>query len=128
MDMKIADANQVPAPHSMVHRLIHAYAESYRIPPEQFGTFEQSFAAVAEAQVKRELILDAVASAQNLRATEGDVDERIAGLAAARGIEPGKLYASLQQNKRIGEIEHSITEDKVFAWLLQQSTVTEGAA
>ena len=88
----------------------------------------RSFQPIAEAQVKRELILDAVATAQNLRATEADIDDRVAKLAAARGVEPGKLYASLQQNHRLGELEHSITEEKVFAWLLQQSTVTEDAA
>lgn len=125
---RIGEANHVPAPPSMVHRLLHAYGESYRVEPAQFETFAQSFRSVAEAQVKRELILDSVAAAQNLRATEADIDQRVASLAGARGVEPGKLYASLQQNRRLGELEHSITEEKVFAWLLQQSTVTEDAA
>ena len=125
---RLAEANAVPAPASMVHRLVHAYAESYRIDSAQFETFAQSFQPVAETQVRRELILDAVATAQNLRATEADVDERVARLAAARGVEPGKMYATLQQNRRLGELEHSITEEKVFGWLLQQSTVTEEAA
>ncbi|MGH7592544.1 MAG: trigger factor [Gemmatimonadales bacterium] len=125
---QIAEANQVPAPPSMVQRLLHAYAESYRVEAPQFETFAQSFRSVAEAQIKRELILDSVATAQNLRVTEADIDERVAKLAAARGVETGKLYSSLQQNHRLGELEHSITEDRVFAWLLQQSTVTEDAA
>ena len=125
---QIAEANGVPAPRSMVHRLLHAYAESYRVEAPQFETFARSFESVAEAQVKRELILDSVAAAQNLRASEAEVDQRVAQLAAARGIEPGKLYASLQQNHRLGELEHAIMEEKVFTWLLQQSTVTEAAA
>ena len=125
---QIGEANAVPAPASMVHRLLHAYAESYRVETAQFETFTKSFEPIAQAQVKRELILDAVATAQNLRATEADLDDRVASLAATRGLEAGKLYASLQQNRRLGELEHAITEEKVFAWLLQQSTVTEGAA
>lgn len=125
---QIGEANAVPAPGSMVHRLLHAYAESYRVEPAQFETFTKSFEPIAVAQVKRELILDAVATAQNLRATEGDIDDRVAKLAASRGVEAGKLYASLQQNRRLGELEHAITEEKVLGWLLQQSTVTEGAA
>ena len=125
---QIGEANAVPAPASMVHRLLHAYAESYRVEAAQFETFAKSFEPIAQAQVKRELILDAVATAQNLRATEGDIDDRVAKLAAARGVEAGKLYASLQQARRLGELEHTITEEKVFTWLLQQSTVTEGAA
>ncbi len=125
---RIAEANQVPAPPSMVHRLLHAYGESYRVEPEQFEAFAKSFQAVAEAQVRRELILDSLATAQNLRSTEGELDERVAQLAASRGVDPGKLYASLQQNRRLSELEHSITEEKVFSWLLQQSTITEGTA
>jgi trigger factor len=125
---QIGEANNVPAPASMVHRLLHAYAESYRVGSEQFETFAKSFQPIAEAQVKRELILDAVATAQNLRASEADIDERVARLAASRGLDPAKLYTSLQQNKRLGELEHAITEEKVFGWLLQQSTVTEAGA
>jgi len=125
---QLAAANNVPAPQSMVHRLLHAYAKSYRVEAPQFETFARSFQPVAEAQVKRELIIDSVATAQNLRASEADIDDRVAKLAAARGVEPGKLYASLQQNHRLGELEHSITEEKVLAWLLQQSTVTEDTA
>jgi trigger factor len=125
---QLAEANEVPAPPSMVNRLLHAYADSYRVTPERLETFATSFRPVAEMQVRRELVLDAVATARNLRATEADIDERVAAMAASRGMDAGKLYASLQQNGRIGEIEHAITEDKVFGWLMQQSTITEGAA
>ena len=124
----LVEANGVPAPQSLVHRLIHAYAEGYRIEPAQFDTFAASFEPVAQAQVKRELVLDAVSTAQNLRTTEAELDARVAELAAARGVEAGKLYASLQQGKRLGELERTITEEKTFAWLLAQSTVTEVTA
>ncbi|MEP6590790.1 MAG: trigger factor [Gemmatimonadota bacterium] len=122
---RLVEANEVPAPPSLVHRLVHAYAEGYRIEAPQFETFAASFEPVAQQQVKRELVLDAVSTAQNLRATEADLDARVAEMAAARGIEPGTLYASLQQGKRLGELERTITEEKIFSWLLAQSTVTE---
>ncbi|MES2124167.1 MAG: trigger factor [Gemmatimonadota bacterium] len=125
---RLIEANAVPAPPSLVHRLVHAYAEGYRIEAAQFETFASSFEPVAQEQVKRELVLDAVTTAQNLRASEDDLDARIAEMAAARGVEPGKLYASLQQGKRLGELERTITEEKVFHWLLEQSTVTEVTA
>lgn len=125
---KLAEANDVPTPHSLVHRLVHAYAEGYRIEEAQFETFATSFQTIAESQVRRELVLDAVSTAQNLRATESDLDARIAEMAAARGTEPGKLYASLEQAKRLGELERAITEEKTFTWLLGQSTVHEVTA
>lgn len=125
---KLVEANAVPAPASLVHRLVHAYAEAYQIPQGQFDTFAASFEPVAQTQVRRELTLDAIATAQNLHATEADLDARVAEMAAARGVDAGKLYGALQQGKRLGELERTITEEKTFDWLLAQSTVTEGTA
>lgn len=125
---QLAEANQVPAPASLVARLLDAYAKGYQVDPAQSEAFATSFAPVAEAQVRRELILDAVTTAQNLRATEAEIDARVATMAAARGIEPGKLYAQLEQQKRLHDLEHQLTEEKAFGWLLEQSTISEGAA
>ncbi len=75
--------------------------------------------------MRRDLVLDAVIESQGLRATESEVDERIARMAEARGVEPGQLYGSLQKANRLSELERSITEEKVFDFLLKQSTVEE---
>src|SRR5215211_1095721 len=60
---QIVEANNVEAPESLVHRLMHGYAEMYRVPPEQLPQFEQQFHQVAEAQVRRDMVLDAVVDA-----------------------------------------------------------------
>lgn len=125
---QIIEANKVPAPGSLVHRLMHGYAEMYKVPEEQLEQFEQQFHPVAEAQVRRDLVLDAVVEAQGLRATESDLDERIGKLAEARGVPAGQLYGSLQKANRLPELERSITEEKVFAYLLAQSTVEEATS
>jgi trigger factor len=125
---QIVEANNVPAPGSLVHRILHGYAEMYRIPQEQLEQFEKQFHPIAEAQVRRELVLEAVIEANGLRATESELDERIGKLAEARGVPAGQLYASLQKANRLPELERSITEDKVFAFLLQQSTVEEAGS
>jgi trigger factor len=120
---QIADANSVPAPESLVHRVLHAYAHSYNIPDDQLATFEAQFHPIAEATERRELILTAVTDREKLRATEEDVDARVAQMASARGVETGQLYASLQKANRLPDIERALTEEKVFAHLLAQSTV-----
>jgi trigger factor len=120
---QVVEANGVQAPESLVHRLMHGYAEVYRIPPDQLATFEQQFHQVAETQVKRDLVLDAVVEQQGLRATEAEIDARIAAMAEARGVSPGELYGSLQKANRLAELERGITEEKAFEFLLQQSPV-----
>jgi trigger factor len=125
---QVIEANQVPAPESLVHRLMHGYADMYRIPQEQLGQFEQQFHPVAETQVRRDLALDALVEAQGLRATEAELDARIAQLAEGRGVPVAELYGNLQKANRLGELERSITEEKAFAYLLSQSTVDEATS
>jgi hypothetical protein len=38
---------------------------------------------------------------------------------------PAQLRASLEKAKRLRDVERSITEEKVFAFLLSQSTVEQ---
>jgi trigger factor len=120
---QVVEANGVQAPESLVHRLMHGYAEVYRVPPDQLQTFEQQFHQIAETQVKRDLVLDALVEQQGLRATEVEIDTRIASMAEARGLSAGELYGSLQKANRLAELERGITEEKAFDFLLQQSTV-----
>ena len=120
---QVVEANGIQAPESLVHRLMHGYAELYRVPPEQLPTFEQQFHQIAETQVKRDLILEALVEQQGLRATEAEIDARIAAMAESRGVSAGELYGSLQKANRLAELERGITEEKAFDFLLQQSTV-----
>lgn len=125
---QLAEANAVPAPESLVHRVMHGYASAYGIPDEQVHAFEGQFHSIAESHVRRDLILGAVVRAQGLAATEGDIDARIAEMAAARGVESGQVYAQLQKANRLAELERAITEEKAFAWLLSKSTVEEATS
>jgi trigger factor len=122
---QLVEANRVEAPHSLVHRLLHGYAEMYKVPEEQLPTFEQQFHPIAEEQVKRDLALDALVEAQGLRATESELDQRINNMATARGVPAAQVYASLQKANRLQELERAITEEKAFDFLLKQSTVEE---
>lgn len=122
---EITSANAVPAPRPLVQRLLGAYAEAYSVPQDQLERFAQEFGPIAETQVRRDLVLDHVASEQKLSATEDELDARVADLAKRRGVETAQLYASLQKANRLRDLERTITEEKVFAYLLAQSTVTE---
>lgn len=125
---QIAEANRVEAPRTMVERALGAFARAYEVPEDQFEAFAHQFAPVAAERVVRDLIVAAVAEAESLRATEEDVDARVARLAESRGLPAGQVYASLQKANRLAEIEMSVTEEKVFAFLLSTSTVTEVAS
>jgi len=87
--------------------------------------FATEFRPVAEAQVRRDLVLDYVVEHEQLQASEAELDQRIQELAARREMPPEQVYASLEKAKRLRDVERSITEEKVFAFLLSQSTVEQ---
>jgi trigger factor len=122
---QIVTANQLDAPRPLVERLLATYAQAYEIPDERLEKFAAEFRPLAEAQVRRDLVLDFVTEEQKLKATEEELDQRVAQLAQRRKTDAAQLYASLQKAGRLKELERQITEEKVFAHLLQQSTVTE---
>jgi trigger factor len=78
---------------------------------------------MAVRQVRRDLVIETIATREGLAATEADIDERVADVAKKRGAEPGQVYASLQKAGRLKELERSITEDKVFAWLSEKNLI-----
>jgi trigger factor len=123
---EITQANAFDVPPSWVNRMIDAYMQAYKIPAEQRDTFAAEFASVAERQVRRDMIIDAIAEQQQLTATEKDVDDRVAKVAEQRGTDPGQVYSSLQKAGRLSEIERSITEEKVFEWLIARNEIISG--
>jgi len=122
---QIIQANNVVAPRPLVERVLGIYAQAYEVPEERWQQFAQEFHTVAESQVRRDLVLDYVVESQNLRATETELDQKIQELAERRGMKAAELYASLEKAKRLRDVARSITEEKVFAYLLSQSTVEQ---
>jgi trigger factor len=121
---QVAEANPFDVPPSWVNRMIDAYMQAYQIPEDQRQTFAAEFVTVAEKQVRRDMLIDAIAAQQSLAASEADIDERVAKLAEQRNADPGQVYSSLQKAGRLPEIERSVTEEKVFGWLMERNEVT----
>jgi trigger factor len=125
---QLIEANRIEAPASMVDRMLHSLLHAYEVGHDKAEQFNTEFRPVAAAQVRRELLLSAVAEQQSLKATEAEVDTRIARIAEQRKATPAQIYSSLEQAKRLPELTRSITEEKVFDFLLSQSTVTEATS
>ena len=120
---EIASANPFSVPPSWVNQLIDGYMKMYRVPDDERDRFAGEFRPIAERQVRRDLIIETLAEREGLRATEADLDERVAELATKRNADPGQVYASLQKAGRLKEIEQGLTEEKVFKWLMERNTV-----
>jgi trigger factor len=123
----IISANAFDVPKSWVQQFVENYAEAYKVPNEQREQFAGEFRSMAEQQIRRDLVIETIAEKEGLVATEKDLDDRIAGQAEKRGANPGQIYAQLEKSGRLKEMERSITEDKVFKWLLDRNDVLTNA-
>ncbi len=120
---QIVQANRVVAPRPLVERALAVYAQAYGIPEDRWPDFAQEFRPVAEAQVRRDLILDWVVEHHGLRATEAELAQKLEEVAARRGTPVAEVRAALEKAKRLRDLERGLTEEKVFTFLLSQSTV-----
>lgn len=124
---QIISANTFDVPKSWVQQFVENYAEAYQVPKEQREKFEGEFRSMAERQIRRDLVIETIAEREGLNATEKDLDDRIAAQAEKRGGNPGQIYAQLEKSGRLKQMERSITEDKVFKWLLDRNDVSTNA-
>jgi trigger factor len=122
----LMEANPFEVPRSMVER----YADSVLgdqpgLPPDRLEEVKDSIRPEAERAVKRFLLVDRIAETQQLAATEADLDERVQEIAEKNDAAPEKVYASLQKSGQLESLEREITEAKVFAFLTEQSEITD---
>lgn len=121
---RLLEANPFEVPSSWVQQLVEHYAQMYGVPDTEKARFLQEFRGMAERQVRRDVVVDTLAERESLVASAADVDARIEELAKARNADPGQVYAQLQKAGRLPELERELTEERVFAWLLERNPVT----
>ncbi|MCC6317882.1 MAG: trigger factor [Gemmatimonadaceae bacterium] len=120
---EIIGANSFDVPPSWVQQTVDGYANAYQIPDSEKERFVGQFRPTAERQVRRDLIVETLAETENLKASEGELDDKVTELAEKRGQNPGQVYATLQKAGRLAELERGITEEKVFKWLFERNTI-----
>ena len=77
----------------------------------------------ATDDVKAEIILDRVATAENIDATDEEVDQRLEIMAAASGESATSLRARLTKQGALDRMKSKLRSDKTIDWLYQQSRI-----
>jgi trigger factor len=132
----VAEGAEVDVPEVMVHEKAHEMVDSFErsirqqgMEPEQYyqiaGTdhheFEERVAPDAEDTVKKELVLDAVATAEGIVAEEGEVMHEIGHLAedSERGVE--EIAQVLRNNGTYSMLEEEISRQKALDFLVENA-------
>jgi trigger factor len=126
----IIQANPFDVPDSMIERYLDALVGP---PPEEadpdlVDQAREQARPAAEWGIKRTLIIQRVAEDEGLEATKDDVQERLQELAKRTGRQLAELRARMAKSGELRELERRITEEKVFAYLKEQSEISVGAS
>ena len=121
----LLEANPFDVPQSMVDGYADTVIGDQGIAEDKIADLREQIRPEAERAVKRILMVDRIADAQGLRATEDELDDRIEEIAGANETAAAKVYAELQKAGRLEAIERELTETKVFNFLKEQSEIID---
>jgi trigger factor len=132
----VAEGAGVEIPEVMAHEKAHEMVESFErsiraqgMEPEQYyqlaGTnhheFEERVMPDAEDTVKKELVLDAVAAAENIVADEDEVMHEIGHLAEDSERSPEEIAETLRRNGTYSLLEEEISRQKALDFLAENA-------
>jgi len=81
--------------------------------------------AEAEAEAKASILVHAIGEREGVEASEGDIQKRIAEIAAARGESSKKLRTELEHSGRIVGVKSQIVYEKTVDMLLTQAKIVD---
>src|SRR5215207_9560388 len=132
----VAEGGNVEVPEVMVHEKTHEMVESFErsissqgMDPEQYyelaGTdhaaFEERVMPDAEDTVRKELVLDAVATAEGIVADEDEVMHEIGHLAEDSERSAEEIAKTLRDNGTYALLEEEISRQKALDFLVENA-------
>jgi trigger factor len=133
----VAEGAEVDVPEVMVHEKAHEMVDSFErsiraqgLDPEQYyelaGTdhaeFEERVGPDAEDTVKKELVLDAVASAEGIVADEEEVMHEISHLAEDSERTPEDVADLMRTSGTYSMLEEEVSRQKALDFLVENAT------
>ena len=125
--------NDFSPPESMVESLLERLVERAKerdagVPEEELARLRRDYHPAAERSVKRQLLWEAIARAEQLKLSTEEVDAEVrrmveAGAAGAGRGQRGPDEATLRQPRNLERIQDALLDRKVFEFLIQASEV-----
>ena len=116
--------------HDAIHAFDHDDAKLLEWLSEQGKTreeFDTEAKEQAERAVKTQLVLDAVADAEELSVTDMELTQQIVTQAQRFEISPEEFLQRTQQAGQLGAVYADVRRGKALANVVRQATVTDGS-
>ena len=101
------------------------FAEALREQGKSRQQFEVDARNAAETDVKRQLLLDALADELEIQVGQDDLTERLVMTSRQYGIEPQQLFAYLQENNQLPDMFADVRRGLAIAAVVEAATVTD---
>ncbi|OBG97669.1 trigger factor [Mycobacterium sp. E3251] len=114
--------------HDALHSLDHDEAKLEEALAGQGKTreeFETETRTAAETDVKRQLLLDALADELEVQVGQDDLTERLVATSRQYGIEPQQLLGYLQENNQLPAMFADVRRGLAIAEVVRAATVTD---
>lgn len=116
------------AVHNALHSFEHdeaKFAEALRAQGQSRQQFEVEAHNAAEAEVKKQLLLDALADELDVQVGQDDLTERLVATSRQYGIEPQQLFGYLQENNQLPAMFADVRRSLAIAAAVEAATVTD---
>ncbi|BBY14358.1 trigger factor [Mycobacterium marseillense] len=126
----IVKAQVDSALHNALHSLNHDESKLDEVLAQQGKSreeFETETRTAAETDVKRQLLLDALADELEVQVGQNDLTERLVATSRQYGIEPQQLLAYLQENNQLPAMFADVRRALAIAEVIRAATVTDTA-
>lgn len=126
----IVKAQVDSALHNALHSVDHDESKLDEVLAQQGKSreeFETETRTAAETDVKRQLLLDALADELEVQVGQDDLTERLVATSRQYGIEPQQLVAYLQENNQLPAMFADVRRALAIAEVIRAATVTDTA-
>ena len=125
---QIVEAHDFEVPESMMTAYLdQVVADARRSTRDQDEVDEnalrQQYRPVANNQIMRHLILDAIGEQEELAVDQAEVDERLEAVAARGQASVDQVRRLFRENGRLERIEADLREEKVVEFLVQHADI-----
>ncbi|ORW97185.1 trigger factor [Mycobacterium sp. IEC1808] len=132
VDVPLPEAIVKAQVDSAVHNALHSFehdeakfAEALREQGKSRQQFEVDAHNAAESDVKKQLLLDALADELGIQVGQEDLTERLVMTSRQYGIEPQQLFTYLQENNQLGAMFADVRRGLAVAAAVEAATVTD---
>ena len=135
---KLIEQNKFDAPPSLVANYLQSFVSKElerlgkgNLSPEEIAEMEanpekmkENYAIIADARVKGEMILEAIARQENITVSEDEINSRIQAMADQRHKSLDEFKKQLEEHKGYDMIAVGMLEEKVFDLIMAKAAVT----